>query len=403
MKLSQYISAFSQPLQHQDATALDRLLSIHSRTSRGLSETVGELTERQLKNPGITLEEPWSEIAARHCACVHAQYKLQNFAQAFEHQNTKLTLFYRWLPDQSSWVLPVLYTMLVDLRYLAERADAPIYNSTGKMPSLEICTRTVSKAFSMCATDRTFKGSESRRQGIYHTATLALKCYFKVSKPNLCKNIIRAVVSDPKTPSVSTAPIGDQVTWKYYLGMLAFLNGDEKKAGEELEWALEHCPAGAVRNTELILSYLIPLRLLQGILPSPQLLGLHPRLQTLFTPFITALRSGNLSAYDNALTWGQVRLVSMNIFLTMERAREVCLRVLFKQAWVAMGKESRVPIGTFQMALRLSGAVVEGEEVECMVANMIYRGYIKGYISHEKQIVVLGKTNPFPKTSTILR
>jgi hypothetical protein len=70
----------------------------------------------------------------------------------------------------------------------------------------------------------------------------------QVGKPNLCKNIVRAVVSDPKTPPVDEAPITDQVTWHYYMGMLAFLNGEDKKATDELTWALLHRPADALRN-----------------------------------------------------------------------------------------------------------------------------------------------------------
>jgi hypothetical protein len=31
------------------------------------------------------------------------------------------------------------------------------------------------------------------------------------------------------------------------------------------------------------------------------------------------------------------------------------------------------------------------------------QGYIKGYISHEKQMVVLAKTNPFPSLAAIPR
>lgn len=37
------------------------------------------------------------------------------------------------------------------------------------------------------------------------------------------------------------------------------------------------------------------------------------------------------------------------------------------------------------------------EEAECLVANMIYKGLMRGYISHEKQMVVLANTNAFPK------
>ncbi len=36
-------------------------------------------------------------------------------------------------------------------------------------------------------------------------------------------------------------------------------------------------------------------------------------------------------------------------------------------------------------------------EAECLVANSIYKGYIKGYISHDTQLVVLSKLEPFPK------
>lgn len=42
-----------------------------------------------------------------------------------------------------------------------EQADAETFQRTGKMPCLEECTRTVSKAFSICATDRSVPRSLS--------------------------------------------------------------------------------------------------------------------------------------------------------------------------------------------------------------------------------------------------
>ena len=76
------------------------------------------------------------------------------------------------------------------------------------------------------------------------------------------------------------------------------------------------------------------------------------------------------------------------------------------------------------MALELHGVEADADEVECMVANMVFRvrlilafnvfsrfetdgvcaqGFIKGYISHEKQTVVLAKTNPFPNLHSVPR
>jgi hypothetical protein len=65
--------------------------------------------------------------------------------------------------------------------------------------------------------------------------------------------------------------------------------------------------------------------------------------------------------------------------------------------WVALQKGTRIPIAAFHLSLRISGIEVSQEEAECLVANMIYKGFMRGYISHEKQMVVLAGTNAFPR------
>lgn len=42
-------------------------------------------------------------------------------------------------------------------------------------------------------------------------------------------------------------------------------------------------------------------------------------------------------------------------------------------SWIASDKSSRIPVSTFQTALKLHGIDVDSDEVECMVANMIFR------------------------------
>lgn len=41
--------------------------------------------------------------------------------------------------------------------------------------------------------------------------------------------------------------------------------------------------------------------------------------------------------------------------------------------WIASDKSTRIPISTFQLALELHGVEVDVDEVECMLANMVYR------------------------------
>lgn len=83
-----------------------------------------------------------------------------------------------------------------------------------------------------------------------------------------------------------------------------------------------------------ILAYLIPLRILKGHLPSAELMGRFPVLDEIFSPFVTAIRKGDLEAYDEALEKWESRLLELNLWLSLEKARELCLRGLFRRMCV---------------------------------------------------------------------
>jgi len=122
-----------------------------------------------------------------------------------------------------------------------------------------------------------------------------------------------------------------------------------------------------------------------------------PVLDELYSPFISAIRKGDIQSFDAALDKSERRLVDLNIWLTLEKAREICIRGLFRRVWVVSEKGNRISVAMFHSALRVSGMEVSSEEAECLVANMIYKGYMRGYISHEKQMVVLANANAFPR------
>lgn len=44
---------------------------------------------------------------------------------------------------------------------------------------------------------------------------------------------------------------------------------------------------------------------------------------------------------------------------------------------------------------------VDVDEVECIVANLIYTQKVKGYISHQKSLLVLSKQDPFPIAAVV--
>lgn len=158
-------------------------------------------------------------------------------------------------------------------------------------------------------------------------------------------------------------------------------------------------------NHRLILTYLIPCHLLTThTLPTKTLLKPYPRLQVLFTPLATCIKRGDLAGYDKALVSGEAEFVKRRIYLTLERGRDIALRNLFRKVFLAGGydplkegqteaeriRRTRVPIAEFAAAMRLGmgpeGDRLEPEEVECLVANQIYKVSVSAQSNHLRAV-----------------
>lgn len=137
-----------------------------------------------------------------------------------------------------------------------------------------------------------------------------------------------------------------------------------------------------------ILTYLIPCRLLTShVLPTKKLLEPYPRLQELFLPLARCIRSGDLHNFDKALQSGEDQFVKRRIYLTLERGRDIALRNLLRKVFIAGGfdepkegettqvRRTRVPVAEFQAAISMGsgGDSIDTDEVECLLANMIYK------------------------------
>lgn len=146
----------------------------------------------------------------------------------------------------------------------------------------------------------------------------------------------------------------------------------------------------------LILTYLIPCHLLTNhTLPSAKLLQNFPRLQNLFLNLGVAIKKGNLQAFDQALTDGEDEFIKRRIYLTLERGRDIALRNLLRKVFIAGGFEepkdgqppvrrTRVPVAEFAAAIKLSGGrPIDTDEVECLLANMIYKVCYSRYLPLE--------------------
>lgn len=65
---------------------------------------------------------------------------------------------------------------------------------------------------------------DSRKWGIYYAINLLFKTYFKLNSASLSRNVLKALSAyKGDMPPLSAFPKSQQVTFKYYEGVLTFL------------------------------------------------------------------------------------------------------------------------------------------------------------------------------------
>jgi hypothetical protein len=128
---------------------------------------------------------------------------------------------------------------------------------------------------------------------------------------------------------------------------------------------------------------------------------------------IACIKSGDLAGFDHALVAAEDEFVKRRIYLTLERGRDIAMRNLLRKVFLAAGfeepkegqalgdriRKSRIPLSHFAAALRMrtsgegNGQVLDDEEVECMLANMIYK--VRSRLQH--------RTPPFYPDHVLVR
>lgn len=88
-------------------------------------------------------------------------------------------------------------------------------------------------------------------------------------------------------------------------------------------------------------------------------------------------------------------------YLLLEKCKTVCYRNLLKRVYKILDKH-QVSLSYVASAFKYLGMPIDLDEIECILANLIYRGYVRGYLSHSKRVLVLSKRDPFPTSKVIL-
>ncbi|CAK5264031.1 unnamed protein product [Mycena citricolor] len=397
LEFSTFLTQINDALNNENGPNLAYLLHPGSPHGKDLVKIFRSPSAASLSHYKGSIVSPWDDIAIQYVlTCSHIARDRR--VDAFKEHSQLVSHFFRFFTENRGWTLPALFSVLRDVRDIAYEADwhARVHNQNGEC--LEEAARTVAKAFSNCMVDRVSPPEESRKWGVYYVAGLAMKCYFRIKHISLTKNVIKALNNTPDIPPLQRYPRSHQVTYRYYLGMLGFLNEEYVEAERELTFAFYNCVVEAQENQTRVNFYLpIDPRLLSLEQANPGIP--HSSSDSSRALAIGPIRASDISAFDRAIELRKTRLIELNLLLALERARELCVRGLFRKAWIISEKTTRMPIALFHSALEVSGITVGVEEAECLVANMIYKGYMRGYISHAKQMVVLAAANAFPSVA----
>eukprot|EP00590_Aulacoseira_subarctica_P007648 CAMPEP_0172417244 /NCGR_PEP_ID=MMETSP1064-20121228/3771_1 /TAXON_ID=202472 /ORGANISM="Aulacoseira subarctica , Strain CCAP 1002/5" /LENGTH=331 /DNA_ID=CAMNT_0013155455 /DNA_START=1 /DNA_END=996 /DNA_ORIENTATION=+ len=298
-----------------------------------------------------------------------------------------------------NWLVPALHTVCKATHAVAIQADESMGN-TSDWVKLQSAVTLLQESFSKALNDRTeYKPNApldeegSKKAGVLLIVNQLFSMYFRLNTLRLCKNLLRPVESRNLHEE---GTMGQKVTYRYYVGRLNMFEDKYEEAEKNLDYALSHCYKDSLRNKKRILNYLLPVKLLRGRLPTGFLLEKYKMYE--FWPLVEGIRTGNLRVFNEGLMKSQELFIRRGTYLLLEKCKMICYRTLFKRIHLVLGRH-QVLLQHIAKILKWLDTPMDLDEIECILANLIYRGYVRGYISHTKRVLVLSKKDPFPFAS----
>uniref|UniRef100_A0A2P2I3A1 PCI domain-containing protein 2 homolog n=2 Tax=Hirondellea gigas TaxID=1518452 RepID=A0A2P2I3A1_9CRUS len=388
--LNDYLNRLNDAHYNQNGQGVAMLLSF--RQSHVMSDHL--IIEKPERAVGNIIYAPMDDVVLAHLKVVKG-YHQSNVLDMWRAQTTMVAAVARFMTEskEENWMLPMMNTVVLELRLQSISADAESVRVDSTKPGelLEKTADSLMTCFRVCAADTRSGEAESKRWGLLYLVNQFFKIYFKINKLNLCKPMIRAIES---LSFKDQYPLSQLITYKYYTGRKAMFDSDFATANTALSFAFQRCHQRSHKNKRRILIYLLPVKMLIGYIPKKSLL-LKYNLKE-FMDLVTAVQHGDIRLLNSTLLRYERFFIAAGIYLILEKLKSVAYRNLFKKVYV-IKKNHQLDISVFVQAFKwMHMEDVGAEEIECLLANMIYEGKIKGYISHAHKKLVVSKANPFP-------
>lgn len=393
MKLADYLNKFHGALNAQDSQTVVDMLSLT------------DMHLQFVKSWGFVIYDHVSQVAANdprfdadmrlvivsHIRAILAVCREQaNDAYHYQTETIKaFTVVFQKTPHD--WLLPALSKLTIDLRTNAERIDRDLTTQRKKPQKMNEAVNLLRNGYGTLG-----KYNKGCMLGII---VQLLRMYFSTNNLQGCKPLIRSVYSS-NFPPIESFPMSQQVTFKYFEGRLKLNDLEFQEANEKLSFALRNC-VGSDQNKRFILLYIIPVRLVLGCPAKISTLERYDLKQ--YIEVIAAVKTGNFQMLEHALRKHEVFFLRHSIYYCLKsQLKFIMYRNLFKQTWAIKepptNEQRHLDISDLGVACQVAGLKLDKGEIECIVANLIYKKKLKAYIAHQHRKIVMGKHPmvPFP-------
>ena len=301
----------------------------------------------------------------------------------------------------TNWSLPLINAILTHLRLASYAADTYRTQHNDKPRHVIEAQDVLKRYLQKMVVDRS-DASINKKKGCLFVICGLFKVYFRLNNLKMCTYLMKMIKI---LPALATYPMAQQVTYNYYYGRLLIFEENYTLAEQVLYDALLHCDARHTANKRRILTFLIPVTLLRGKYPRNELLAKYD-LQ-LFQPLVAAVKQGDLAGFMRELNGRADVYIQKGIYLLLEKLKIVVYRNLLRLVYhhvhlqqSGLTDKARVQLSlpVVLSAIRAMGVAMGMDELECVIANLIFNGAIKGYIAHGR-CVVLSKQEPFPRVT----
>jgi hypothetical protein len=313
--------------------------------------------------------------------------------------------FLKYFSSATEPVSSTLVRTLLSLYYqLAQQADTSRIESSQIPDRVETCARLLTRYYNLAVNDRS--PNSSRKVSLLSIFGVLMPIFVFLDNWRLAGTIVRALDNINLGDGSNFGSKADRVKYEYWKGRHEISQGEAQSADRHFSNAMQLCyhTSNDSHNLSLIYNYRSLLRLyLYRKLPRDY----QNRLSGPFRGIIATISKGDINGFRKVVKEHQNYLLKQHLYyFVVAKLSHLLPRQLTRKVWLVTSGESRIPLSLILSAQaiinRINKAEIEAmdcldlEELECLLANSIFEGQIKGYISHEKSTLVLSKKNPFP-------